>query len=114
METVWVTITQSEGEFLAAFETPEAAFDYYNVPVFDNPYTGVLQLITGKGDGESFAYPSMTPAEAAEMEMLADDPDDAPDDALPFEVRAGFHILLWDPIEQAHEHLILRNVTINK
>lgn len=110
METIWVAITQSEGQFLAAFTTPEAAFDYYNIPVFDNPYTGMLQLLTGKGDGESFAYPAMTPTEAAEM--LGDDPDDDPDDGP--EGRPGYHILLWNPMEQEHAHLLLRSVTINK
>lgn len=108
METIWVAITQSEDQFLAAFETPEAAFRYYDIPVLDNPYTGMLQLLTGKGDGESFAYPAMTPEEASEM--LGEDPDDAP----LFEGIPGYHILLWDPIAGEHEHLLLRNVTINK
>lgn len=102
MPSVWVAITQGEGEFVAAFATPEAAFQYYAVEFKENPYTGMLHAITGAGNECSFAYRAMTRVEAADFlgEGVPVDEVQAPE--------TGYHIMLWNPLLEDHTHLLLR------
>lgn len=103
---VWVAITQEEGEFVAAFNSPENAFQYYGAEFRKNSYSGMLHALTGIGDEQSFAYRAMTKAEAADL---------FGEDALE-EVQApepGYHIMLWNPFEGSHTHLLLRCAEIH-
>lgn len=100
---IWVTVTQESGEFVAAFATAEAALQHYDA-VVRNTYEGAFQSITGIGVGKkSYAYPSLTRNEAA----FGEDPDEEIQFGVP-----GWHILLWNPLEGNHVHLLLRSTEL--
>lgn len=109
-ETMVVAITQTEGAFLALFETMDDALAYYNpeVIVMDG-VVGFTKFLFSEMRGKTWARPGLT-----DDDMDRVWPDRSEEHPSRGARPVGWYVHVWDPVDEKDTTVLLRPTPITK